>query len=965
VRPDDEVAIGGGGWDAGSPVTVEFTDEAGDPVGEPVLVTPAEDGSLDGTFTVPAGTPAGPLTATATQGDDSDEGTVTVFDAPSIAVTPEATRADTTVALNGGGWLPDGGDVTVTFTDADGDTVGLPVVVTEIADDGTIAAVFAVPEGTEPGELTATAVQGDADASDTLLVLDEPSLTVEPGTAHPGDEVAIGGAAWADDSPVTVVFTDADDAPVGEPVVLTPVDGVLDGSFVVPEGTEPGTLTATATQGADSATDELEVTPAPTVSVSPEQVRPGDTIAIGGEDWIPGSPVTVVFTAADGAPVGEPVPVSPAEDGSLDGTFSVPPGTPAGPLTATATQGDGSAEDTVAVFDAASIAVTPEATRAGTTVALNGGGWLPAGGDVTVTFTDADGDTVGEPVVITEIAEDGTIVGEFAVPEGTEPGTLIATAAQDGIEALDALAVLAEPSVVVDPTTGRPGDEVSIGGAGWTDGSPVTVIVTDAAGDPVGEPVVIDPVDGVLDGTFTVPPGTPAGELTVTATQGDDEATDELIVTLAPVVSLDPGQVRPGDSVAIAGGGWDPETAVTVVFTDANGDPAGEPVEIDPADDGSLDGSFTVPAGTPVGALTATATQDDDSATDAVVVLAEPAVVVEPNPAAPGEAIVITGSGFACGPVSVTISDGDTVLESIEGVIVAPDGSWATTWSVPADVDVASLTVTALAAACDDEAETVLAIDLPGTLTLTPEQVRPGDAVAIGGGGWDALQPVVVVFTDADGEQVGEPVTLIAGVDGVIDGEFTVPGGAPAGVLNATATQGDDSAIASVEVLAVPVVIVDPEGPVTPGTTVTISGGGFSCGPITVTIRTADGTLVDTLGPLELTDGAFSTEWAVPADLDPTTLSIVASAPAECDDESSTELEVVAVGTPGTPGGGSGNGGGASFPSTESGNGGTSGIPSTGTDTAAALGMTALLLLLLGTGLTVMVRRRREVTSGE
>ncbi|MFM2475574.1 hypothetical protein K6Y82_52840, partial [Burkholderia cenocepacia] len=132
-------------------------------------------------------------------------------------------------------------------------------------------------------------------------------------------------------------------------------------------------------------------------------------------------------------------------------------------------------------------------------------------------------------------------------------------------------------------------------------------------------------------------------------------------------------------------------------------------------------------------------------------------VIVDPDPVDPGETITISGSGFLCGPVTVTISSGETVLQTIADVPVDEDGTWSTTYVVPADIAVNTLTISAVATGeCGDEDDTDVEVDLDETLELTPAQVRVGDTVAIDGTGW-AAGTVTVTFTNAAG-QVGAPV---------------------------------------------------------------------------------------------------------------------------------------------------------------------------------------------------------------
>lgn len=68
VRAGDALTITGAGWNpAGSQVTLSFVDAANAPVGAPFFATPAPDGTITASWTVPTGTADGALTLTASQ----------------------------------------------------------------------------------------------------------------------------------------------------------------------------------------------------------------------------------------------------------------------------------------------------------------------------------------------------------------------------------------------------------------------------------------------------------------------------------------------------------------------------------------------------------------------------------------------------------------------------------------------------------------------------------------------------------------------------------------------------------------------------------------------------------------------------------------------------------------------------------------------------------------------------------
>ncbi|GAA2170830.1 hypothetical protein GCM10009846_02540 [Agrococcus versicolor] len=859
VDPGDTITISGSGFVCG-PVDVTIFD--GEDELESFTDVPVTDaGTWSVQYLVPADIDATSLriTAVATGTCDDEEETEVEVDQPeTLDLAPATVRVGDSVAIDGTGWAA--GTVLVTFENAAGQ-VGTPVSVT-VGADGILDGSFVVPAGTANGALTGTAVQGDDEVEDTVTVIGQPTVVVTPDPVDPGEDITISGSGFAC-GPVDVTIADGDT--VVELIEDVPVaaDGTWSTTFEVPADIEATTLTitaeATGTCG-DEDTVDVEVDQPETIDLSPGEVRGGDDVTIDGSGWdADGGPVTVVFTDADGVQVGEPVVITPGDDGTIDGTFEVPAGTPAGSLTGTATQGDDTTAETIAVFGAQTVSVDPASVRAGATVDITGGGWLPGGGDVTVTFRDGSGTVVGAPVVISTVATDGTIDGSFTVPAGTAPGDLVATAVQDGDQALDTLTVAVEPFVTVTPDTARPGDVVTVGGGGWTDGTPVSVVFTDEDGVEIGEELTLTPTGGVISGTFAVPAGVDAGTLTATATQGADDDTAELEVTLAPTVSVSPDQLHVGDVLTVGGTGWDPASPVTVTVEDADGVVGTFPLT--PNAGGVITGTFTIPAGTELGDLTITAEQGADEATDEAVLVADPTVVVTPDPATPGQQVTISGDGFLCGPVDVTISAGTTVLATITGLAVV-DGEWSTVYTVPTTVTASSLTITAVATGvCGDEGGTDLEIDLPETLTASPDFAQRGNVVTLTGSGWEDGN-VAISVVDAAGALQG--ILVVPTTDGSFTRTFTVPALTALGSLQFTATQGSDTERDTITIVSIPTgpstLIVSPST-VEPGSTIALDGLGWdpTGAAVVVTITTQGGAVLGTVPVSVAPDGHLYT----------------------------------------------------------------------------------------------------------
>jgi hypothetical protein len=257
---------------------------------------------------------------------------------------------------------------------------------------------------------------------------------------------------------VTIVFTDANGDPVGDPITVTPgADGSFETSFTVPVGTV-GPLRATVTQGDSEATTTVEVRAAgvlpdvqePELDLPDGPVAPGDTVPIKGTEWDPTTPVTIVITDGDGQQIGGAVIITPNADGSFEYPFVVPPGTK-GPLTVTVTQGSSEVSGTVDVVATEPIAGVryPEIVRGtGAEQVVSGSGFEPGeqvrvqdvAADVDETLAASADGTFSLTVPVTDEFElgatrfevSGGAAGELAGDQETTDFTVVASNEANG-----------------------------------------------------------------------------------------------------------------------------------------------------------------------------------------------------------------------------------------------------------------------------------------------------------------------------------------------------------------------------------------------------------------------------------------------------------------------------------------------------------------------------------------------------
>lgn len=92
------------------------------------------------------------------------------------------------------------------------------------------------------------------------------------------------------------------------------------------------------------------------------------------------------------------------------------------------------------------------------------------------------------------------------------------------------------------------------------------------------------------------------------------------------------------------------------------------------------------------------------------------------------------------------------------------------------------------------------------TLVTGPEALLPGESTKVQGAGWNpAGGPVTLVFTNAQGDQIGLSVEAAVAPDGSISIDWTAPVGSVAGTVTVTAAQGGIERTAEITVNAIPV----------------------------------------------------------------------------------------------------------------------------------------------------------------
>ncbi|MTD14456.1 choice-of-anchor G family protein [Nakamurella sp. YIM 132087] len=585
-----EVTLTGTGFVPGTVVLFDGTE-----------ITPDAVSGTELTFTVPAGTLAGPVSVQVQNPDDLVSGVVQyTYDDPQLTA-DDPVAAGGTLSVDATGWPADD-DVSIVLIGPDG-PITAPVTVTT-SGTGTLSDVpVTVPFSTPPGTYTlrATDAAGNVVTTEitvTAVVPTLSALTPDSGPLTGGQTVTVTGTGFL---PGTVVR-------VGD-VEITPTAVDPDGTsltFVTPPGGLAGGVPVTVVSGGQESDpltyDYLD----PELSAGPTVLKAGESTTVSGTGWPPGAEVTVQLATPDGTPVGDPVTVTAGDDGTFEVSVPVPAGTPSGPYVVVAGDTAGNSVDT-------DITVVPRVPVIRIVIPTHGP--LPGGTEVTVGGDGFGPDTTvdfgGTTVTPDSVSDDGTEL-TFTTPPGTVSGVVRVTLVNGPGAVSDPIEFTFDAPLVTATSPVPPGGTSTIGGGCWPVGDVVTVQLVDADGDAVpGTAITVTAgSDCTISGGLPIPADLPLGDWTVQAVDGyGNVATTTVTVSTAaaPLLSLRyTSQVQGTAQLnAVFGSGWEAGSTVQFLLDYDTAAIAGVTV----AADGSFGVDFGV-SGLALGEHTVTAAQE-------------------------------------------------------------------------------------------------------------------------------------------------------------------------------------------------------------------------------------------------------------------------------------------------------------------------------------------------------------------
>ncbi len=405
--------------------------------------------------------------------------------------------------------------------------------------------------------------------------------------------------------------------------------------------------------------------------------------------------------------------------------------------------------------------------------------------------------------------------------------------------------VLAAGLISVNPTSGPPGISVTVTGSGFSDNETGIAVTYD--GTTVASGITAN-AQGGWSANFVVL-ASPSGSHTIVAS-GPNSASTTFTVT--PAMSINRTSGAPGISVTVTGSGFSAnETGIIVTY---DGTPVASGITVNAQ--GGWSANFIVPA-SPSGSHTIDASGASTSATTVpdITFTTTAGISLSRTSSAPGSSVTITGFGFAAGETGITVTYDGTVVAS--GITANAQGGWSANFIVPAS-PFGSHTIDVSGASTSAATVPDIAFATTAGISVSRTSGAPGISVTVTGSGFSANETGITVTYDGTAAASG----ITANAQGGWSANFIVPA-SPSGSHTIDASGASTSAAIVPDVTfatTAGVYINRTSG--APGSSVTITGFGFTAGETGITV-TYDGTAVAS-GITANSQGGWTTTFPVP-----------------------------------------------------------------------------------------------------
>jgi uncharacterized protein (TIGR03382 family) len=629
-----------------------------------------------------------------------------------------------------------------------------------------------VPVGTQTGSIALQASGGSPNLENTFTVLSAaaPTLTAfSPTTIAPNGTLTLTGTNFTGVTAVSIDGAMADWVSVSSDTEL---------SVSLPQGAATGRIRVYNTRGSATSASDVTVLSAPKVTgFSPTSGAAGTVVTVTGTG----------FTGATGVRIGGLAAASFSVDNDTQLTATVASGAITGTVQVSTPGGSGSSTGRFATQSAAVPTLTsfsPTSGSPGSSVLLTGTGFT---GTTEVTFN-------GMPTTFSAASD--TTLSAF-VPNGATTGPVRVTNTRGSATSSTNFTVDTTSSAVsitgFTPTSGAVGTTVTVTGKGFTCAWYLSV------GSMGTQPTVVS--DTQL--TFVVQPGMSSDSLFLSGPQGSASSSGTFTVlgSAIPVITgFSPGSGGSNGQVLIRGAYFTGVTEVTF-----NGLPASY---VYVQGDGAL--QAYLPSNVATGRIRVTNSQGTGvSSTDFVVRPLATLTSFNPQSGPAGTEVTLIGTGF--------LGTSRVFMGNIPAVFQVNSDTQLTV-TVPSGAGTGSLSVVSVAGYSYTHGNfTVQASAAPSLTRFSPAAAGSGAEVNLYGAGFTGTSEVlfngVRAYAYARGD--GHLVT-------------SVPDSATTGRIEVKNTLGSATSATHFTVLPPPVITaMSPEGGPA-GTTVTLTGTGFT-----------------------------------------------------------------------------------------------------------------------------------------
>jgi len=665
------ITISGSNFGASKPITIKF--DNANTTTNPATVTSSSTGTFSATITIPSTASLGSHTISATDGTLTASGTFNVVStATAITLSPTSGTPGTVVTVSGTNFAASK-TITIKF---DNNVIATNPATVTSSSTGTFSATITIPSTASLGSHTISATDGTKTESAIFNV--GATITLSPTSGSVGTTITVAGSGFSANKQITVRF-DGDTVTTNPGTVTTSSTGTFSASLAVPSSATAGSHAVQATDGIVTATAIFNVSTAlsTTVTLNPTSGATGSSITISGSGFTASSSITIKFDTNTIATT--PTSITASASGTFFATIIIPNTAAVGDHTISATDIAGKTASAIfKVIVPATITLSPTAGQRSTTVTVTGSNFNPNSA-ITIKF---DGSTLATTPTPVTTSSTGAFSATITIPNTASAGSHIISATDAaGKSASATFSVSLGPVVILSPTSGITGTEVTVTGSNFTKNTQATIKFgrITVATEP---PNLIIGATGALAAKFLVPAGVALGNHIVSVR--DDagrtgNATFTVQSSMLTSISLSPTSVAPGATVTVTGSNFAPNTTVTIKFDGTT------IMTVRTTDAGTFSATFAIPSTVATGSHTISATDGAKSASakiDVTVRTSQTTISLSSTSVIAGSSVTISGSGFAPGSTVTIRLDGNVLATSI----ATSAGSFSAAVNIPGTV---------------------------------------------------------------------------------------------------------------------------------------------------------------------------------------------------------------------------------------------------------------------------------------